>query len=64
MIVVPIKTYHGHAILLNRVSTPVIDAAWSDPVSAPSLVQAIGVMRVESQYTEKLAAYTQAKGGK
>ena len=44
--------------------TPVIDAAWSDPVSAPALVQAIGVMHVETQYTEKLAAYTQSKGGK
>ena len=38
---------------------PVIDAAWSDPASAPNLVQAIGVMRLESQYTEKLAAYNQ-----
>ena len=40
---------------------PVIDAAWSDPASAPNLVQAIGVMRLESQYTEKLAAYNQGR---
>ena len=37
---------------------PVIDAAWTDPASAPSLVQAITLMRLESQYAEKLAAYT------
>jgi putative membrane-bound dehydrogenase-like protein len=41
--------------------TPVIDAAWGDPVSAPSLVQAIMLMRLESQYAEKLAAYNQGK---
>jgi hypothetical protein len=40
----------------------VLDAAWADPASATSLVQAIGVMRVESQYAEKLAAYNQSKG--
>ena len=27
VIVVPIRTYHGHAILLNRVSIPVIDGS-------------------------------------
>lgn len=36
---------------------PVIDAAWADPASAASLAQAIVVMRVESQYAERLAAY-------
>jgi putative membrane-bound dehydrogenase-like protein len=41
--------------------TPVIDAAWADPASAPSLVQAIMLMRMESQYSEKLAAYNQSK---
>ena len=40
---------------------PVLDAAWTDPASAPNLVQAIGLMRLESQYTEKLAAYNQSK---
>jgi hypothetical protein len=42
--------------------TPVLDAAWADPASAPSLVQAISLMRLEGQYTEKLAAYNQTKG--
>jgi hypothetical protein len=41
--------------------TPVIEAAWADSASAPSLVQAISLMRLESQYTEKLAAYGQNK---
>ena len=40
---------------------PVLDAAWADPAAAPTLVQAIGLMRLESQYTEKLAAYNQSK---
>ena len=39
--------------------TPVIEAAWTDPASAPSLVQAITLMRLESQYAEKLSAYKQ-----
>ena len=38
---------------------PVIDAAWGDPASAPALVQAITLMRLESQYTDKLSAYNQ-----
>jgi hypothetical protein len=38
---------------------PVIDAAWGDPASAPSLVQAITLMRLESQYTDKLSSYKQ-----
>ena len=37
--------------------TPVIDAGWSDPASAPSLVQAIMAMRLQSQYEERLKAY-------
>ena len=41
--------------------TPVLDAAWTDPAAAASLVQAIGVMHLESQYTEKLAAFNQGK---
>ena len=40
---------------------PVIDAAFTDASSAPILVQAIIVMRVEAQYTEKLAAYNANK---
>jgi putative membrane-bound dehydrogenase-like protein len=38
---------------------PVIDAAWTNPASAPALVQAITLMRLESQYTDKLSAYNQ-----
>ena len=38
---------------------PVIDAAWADPASAPSLVQAITLMRLESQYTDKLSTFKQ-----
>ena len=40
---------------------PVIEAAWADAASAPALVQAISLMRLESQYTDKLAAYNQNK---
>ncbi|MFL5619969.1 MAG: heme-binding domain-containing protein [Gemmatimonadaceae bacterium] len=40
---------------------PVIDAAWADPASAPSLVQAITLMRLESQYADKLSTYKQPK---
>ena len=35
----------------------VIDAAWADPALAPSLVDAIAIMRVESQYAQQLDAY-------
>ena len=41
--------------------TPVLDAAWADPSSAASLVQAIVLMRLEGQYTDKIAAYNQVK---
>jgi len=63
----------AYAVLLQSIRTPrtpapvrakvapVIEAAWADPASAPALVQAIGLMRVESQYAEKLAAYNQSK---
>jgi len=37
--------------------TPVLDAAWADPAIAPRLVDAISIMRVESQYTPQLEAY-------
>jgi len=57
-----IRTPRTPAPVREKVA-PVIEAAWSDPASAPSLVQAIGVMRMETQYTDKLAAYTAAKSG-
>jgi hypothetical protein len=43
--------------------TPVLQAAWSDAAAAPRLVDAITLMRVESQYAEQLKAY-QAAGKK
>jgi len=69
----PAQRTLAYAVLLQSIRTPrtpapvrakvapVIDAAWADPASAPALVQAIGVMRLDSQYAEKLAAYTQSK---
>jgi HEAT repeat protein len=66
----------AYAVLIQSVRTPrtpapvrekvapVIEAAWADPASAPSLVQAISLMRLESQYTDKLAAYNQNKPNK
>jgi hypothetical protein len=43
---------------------PVIDAAWADASAAPSLVDAITIMRVESQYAQQLEAYRAKQGGK
>jgi hypothetical protein len=36
---------------------PVLDAAWADPALAPRLVDAIRIMRVESQYAPQQQAY-------
>ena len=36
---------------------PVLDAAWDDPPVAPSLVDAILIMRVASQNAERLQAF-------
>jgi len=58
VLVQAVRTPRTPAPVRERVA-PVIDAAWADPASAPSLVQAITLMRVESQYTEKLQAYGQ-----
>jgi hypothetical protein len=64
----------AYAVLIQSVRTPrtpapvrekvvpAIEAAWADPMSAPSLVQAIRLMRLESQYAEKLAAYNPQRG--
>jgi hypothetical protein len=56
-----VRTPRTPAQLREKVA-PVLEAAWADPASAPSLVQAISLMRLESQYTDKLAAYNQTKG--
>jgi hypothetical protein len=55
-----VRTQRTPAPIREKV-TPVLDAAWADPAAAQSLVQAIGLMRLESQYSEKLAAYNQSK---
>jgi putative membrane-bound dehydrogenase-like protein len=60
VLVQSIRAPRTPAPIRERVA-PVIDAAWSDPASAPSLAQAISLMRVESQYAEKLAAYNQSR---
>ena len=49
-----------HAGPLREKVAPVIEVMWADTASAPSLVQALSLMRLESQY-EKLAAYNQNK---
>ena len=41
--------------------TTALEAAWADPASAPSLVQAIVLMRLEGQYIDRMAAYNQSK---
>jgi putative membrane-bound dehydrogenase-like protein len=56
-----IRTPRTPAPVREKVA-PVIEAAWADPASAPSLVEAVNVMRLESQYTDRLAAYNQNKG--
>jgi hypothetical protein len=61
VLVQSVRTPRTPAPVREKVA-PAIDAAWADPASAPSLVQAIGLMRVESQYTDKLTAYNQTKG--
>jgi len=57
-----VRTPRTPAAIRDKV-TPVIDAAWTDPAAAPRLVDAIAIMRVESQYAQKLQAYL-SKGGK
>jgi len=43
---------------------PVLDAAWADAALTPRLVDAITIMRVESQYTQQLEAYRAKQGAK
>jgi hypothetical protein len=64
----PAQRTLAYAVLVQSVRTPrtpppvrervapVIEAAWTDPASTPSLVQAITIMKVESQYADKLQA--------
>jgi hypothetical protein len=65
----PAQRVLGYAVLVQSVRNPrftpetvrtfvrpVLDAAWADPAAAPSLVQAIHIMRLDTQYTEQLKA--------
>jgi glucose/arabinose dehydrogenase len=56
-----VRTPRTPAAIREKV-TPVLDAAWADPAAAPRLVDAIAIMRVESQYTDKLQAYLSKVG--
>jgi hypothetical protein len=70
----PAQRALAYAVLIQSVRTPrtpapvrekvapVIEAAWADSASTPSLVQAIRLMRLESQYADKLAAHNPQKG--
>jgi hypothetical protein len=39
---------------LREKVAPVIDAAWSDPTSGPALARAVVIMRLESQYADRM----------
>ena len=69
----PAQRTLAYAVLIQNVRTPArtpaavrdkvmpaLEVAWTDPVSAPSLAHAIGVMKLEAQYADKLAAYRAA----
>ena len=72
----PAQRVLGYAVLVQSVRNPrytpefvsnfvkpVLDAAWSAPTSAASLVQAIRIMRVDTQYAEQLKMHG-TNGGK
>jgi hypothetical protein len=56
VLVQSVRSARTAAAIRDKV-TPVLAAAWTDPASAASLVQAITIMHLESQYAEPLAAY-------
>jgi len=43
---------------------PVLDAAWSEPLFAPRLVDAIVIMRLETQYKDRLDAWDKRRAPK
>jgi putative membrane-bound dehydrogenase-like protein len=47
---------------MREAIAPVLDAAWADAALTPRLVDAITIMRVESQYTQQLEAYKAKQG--
>ena len=72
----PAQRVLGYAVLVQSVRNPrftpefvsnfvkpVLDAAWSDPTAAASLIQAIRIMRVDTQYAEQLRVHG-TNGGK
>jgi len=56
-----IRSPRAPAAVREKVA-PVIEAGWSDAASTPSLVQAVNVMHLESQYGDKLAAHGKGQG--
>jgi putative membrane-bound dehydrogenase-like protein len=56
-----IRSSRTPAAVRDKVA-PVIETAWTDPTSMPSLVQAVSLMRLESQYADKLAAHAKHTG--
>jgi putative membrane-bound dehydrogenase-like protein len=58
VLVQSVRSPRAPQALRQRVQ-PVIDAAWSNPAAAPSLAQAVRVLKLESQYDERLATYDQ-----
>jgi hypothetical protein len=70
----PAQRTLAYAVLLQSVRSPrvppavrekvapVIEAGWTDPASTASLVQAVNVMHLESQYGDKLAAHSKPQG--
>jgi putative membrane-bound dehydrogenase-like protein len=63
VLVQSVRTPRTPPVIRDKVK-PVLDAAWSDPVAAPSLAQAVRVMKTESQYADRLAAYDQLTAAK
>jgi HEAT repeat protein len=63
VLVQSVRSPRAPAAVRDRVR-PVIAAGWSDPAAAPSLAQAVHVVKAESQYTEQLAAYERARTSK
>ena len=57
------RNQRGPATVREKIA-PVIDAAWVDPALTPSLVDAIAIMRVESQYAQQLDAYRAKQAAK
>ena len=62
MLVQAVRSPRTPAAVHEKVA-PVVESAWADATSAPSLVQAIPLMRVESQYTDRLQTFNATREG-